>query len=115
MGSGFCVTPCVSLGLIDEHLTFSGGLFSAISAGLTIASWSSYGVSLSSSIYHAIRRCEDYRPKPCKHPTCQYISPCPDFLCQSSEKNKDYVDQSKVKMKAALDEIDALVLHGKVN
>ena len=69
---------------------------------------------MSATVYHAIRKCEDYRPSPCKDPTCEYLSPCPDFLCQSPEKNKDYVDQQKVATKAALDEIDSLLLDGKV-
>ena len=90
-----------------------GGLFSAVSTGLTVASWSAYGASMGVTIYHAIQRCEDYTPKPCKHPTCHYLSSCPDFLCQSSEKNKNYVDQSKVKMKASLNEIDSMILRGK--
>lgn len=94
--------------------SFLGGLFSLISKGLTIASWTSYGVSMSATVYHAIQKCEDYRPKPCKYPICKYLSPCPDFLCQSPEENKEYVDQQKEKMKAELDQIDALLLDGKV-
>ncbi|XP_028397877.1 uncharacterized protein LOC114521592 [Dendronephthya gigantea] len=98
------------LALHNPHSRQKRGLFSGISKGLTLASWSSYGASMGVTVYHAIRRCEDYRPKPCKHPRCLYLTPCPDFLCQSSENNKNYVDQEKVKMKKQLDEIDASLL-----
>ena len=71
-------------------------------------------MSVGSTLYHAVRNCKDYRPKPCKQPTCQYLSPCPHLPCQNAEKNKAYVDQEKETMKAALNQIDALVLRGKV-
>ena len=100
------------LSKLTDKLYNLGGLFTGISKGLTIASWTSYGASMSVTVYHAIRRCEDYRPKPCKDPTCLYLTSCPDFLCQSSEKNKNYVDQEKVKMKETLDQIDASLLRG---
>ena len=94
--------------------SFLGGVFSLLSKTLTVASWTSYGVSMSATVYHAIRQCKDYRPKPCEHPTCKYLSPCPDFLCQSPEDNKDYVDKQKEKTKEELNHIDDLLLEGKV-
>ena len=98
------------------HITnFLGGAIGALATGLAVLSWGSYGVSVGTTLYHAIRRCQDYRPKPCKHPTCQYLSPCPDFLCQNVEKNKDYIEIEKEKMKTELNKIDALVLNGKAH
>ncbi|CAB3984951.1 Hypothetical predicted protein [Paramuricea clavata] len=92
-------------GIVEAHSRtkrFSGG--SAFRLGLSISSGTAFALSTGTTLYHAIRKCKDYRPHDCKSPNCQYLS-CPS-TCKGPDTNREYVEDERKAVKAKLTVMD---------
>lgn len=92
----------------------SGGWGQAIRTSLGLIAAGSFGLSVGSTVYHAIRKCKDYRPKPCDSYNCRYLTSCPS-LCNSPSDNRKLVTDERAKIKKKLDAMDKMQLNGIVS
>ena len=90
--------------VLETHSRTKRSIGSAFRLGLTLSSGAAFALSTGSTVYHAIQKCKDYRPKNCPQPVCNYHA-CPD-TCHGPETNREYVDSERENLKKDLDGMD---------
>ena len=90
--------------VLETHSRTKRSIGSAFRLGLAISSGTAFALSTGSTIYHAIRKCKDYRPENCDRPVCNYHT-CPS-TCHGPETNRKYVEKERENLKKDLDGMD---------